>query len=85
MGDRLDEFVLGDAVLDGAAEVEAQLLGVALRGQDRDGDEAAVAGGQLGAVPDVVEEDVVGELGHLGGEVAERGRARRRPASSVPA
>src|SRR3954471_15231942 len=72
VGDGLDELGLGHAVVAGAAEVEAQLVGVTACHQHGDSDEAAVAGGELGAVPDVLEQDVVGDLGELGGEVADR-------------
>jgi hypothetical protein len=36
------------------------------------GDQAAVPGGQFGAIPHVLEQDVVGQLGELRSEVAER-------------
>ena len=53
VGDRLDQLGLGDAVVAGAAEVVAQLVGVPACDQGRDGDETAVAGTELSAVPDV--------------------------------
>jgi hypothetical protein len=43
--------------------VRPQLFGVAAGDQGGDGDQAAVPGRELGAPPDVTEEDVVGE-GH---------------------
>lgn len=67
MGDGFDQFVLGDAVLDCAAEVEAELFSVPAGGEDRDGDEASVSCGQFRSVPDVGEEDVIGEFGELRG------------------
>ena len=71
MGDCLDQLGLAHAVLAGAAEVETQLVGVATGDQGGDGDEAAVAGGKPVSVPDVVEEDVVGDLSKLGGNVTD--------------
>ena len=48
MGDRLDQFVLGEAVVDRTAQVAGELLG-AVEGDERgDGDEAAVALGEPG-------------------------------------
>jgi hypothetical protein len=52
--------------------VADELVGPVGCGQDGDGDQAAVAGGQAGALPDVSEQDVVGELDYLGREVAEQ-------------
>ena len=40
--------------------------------QRRDGDEAAVAFGEFGALPHLVEEHLVGVVHEAGGEVAER-------------
>jgi hypothetical protein len=53
VGQGFDELFLGHAVFDGTAEVQLELGGVAAGGEHHDGDEAAVAGGELGAVPDV--------------------------------
>jgi len=72
VGEGLDEFVLGEAVGQGQAQVADELVGPVGCGQDGDGDQAAVAGGQAGALPDVREQDVVGELDYLGREVAEQ-------------
>ena len=71
MGDGLDELLSCHAVLDGAPEVECELLGIAASSENRDGDQAAVAGREFGSVPDVLEEHVVGEFRELGSEVAE--------------
>jgi hypothetical protein len=49
-----------------------ELVGPVGCGQDGDRDQAPVAGRQAGAFPDVPEQDVVGELDHLGREVAEQ-------------
>src|SRR3954462_13493417 len=71
MSYRLDQLGLAQAVVSGVAEVEAQLVGIAAGNEGGDGNEAAVAGGELASVPDVVEEDVVGELGELWGDVTD--------------
>src|SRR5256886_11741572 len=49
--DRLDEFLLGGAVLLGEAEVEHELFGVAAGGQRGDRDQAAFLGRQLRTFP----------------------------------
>jgi hypothetical protein len=71
MSDRLDQLGLTYTIVSGVAEVEAQLVGIAAGDQGRDGDETAVAGGELASVPNVVEQDVVGELGELWGDVTD--------------
>ena len=48
MGEGLDVLVLGEAVGQGPAQVAGELVGPVRRGQDGDGDQAAVAGGQAG-------------------------------------
>src|SRR4051794_10697668 len=60
VGDGFDELVLGVAVLLGEVEVEDELVGVACGGQCGDGDEAALLGRELGALPHLCEQDVVG-------------------------
>src|SRR3954471_12423163 len=55
VGDRLDQLLLGEAVVLRVLQVEGQLLGVAARGQRRDRDQAAVTGRQLRALPRVAE------------------------------
>src|SRR4051812_41060395 len=77
MGDRLDDLGLGEPVLPTEPQVEGQLLGVAPGDQRRDRDEAAVARGQLAALPHVAEQDVVGERDQLGREVAQHRRRGR--------
>ena len=72
VGEGLGEFVLGEAVGQGQAQVADELVGPVGCGQDGDRDQAAVAAGQAGALPDVPEQDVVGELDYLGREVAEQ-------------
>src|SRR6185437_14091586 len=56
VGEGLDEFVLGEAVGQGPAQVTGELVGPVRCGQDGDGDQAAVAGGQAGTLPDVPEQ-----------------------------
>src|SRR4051812_6519288 len=77
VGDGLDDLGLGEPVLLTELQVEGQLLGVAPGDQRRDRDEAAVAWGQLGALPHVAEQDVVGERDQLGREVAQHLRRGR--------
>lgn len=69
MCDGLDEFGLGVPVLLGVVEVKGQLRGGAASNERGDGDEAAVTGSEPGQVPHVVEEDVVGALGEIRGDV----------------
>jgi hypothetical protein len=72
VGEGFDEFVLGEAVGKGQAQVATQLVRPVGCGQDGDGDQAAVAGRQAGALPDVPKQNFVGELDYLGREVAEQ-------------
>ncbi len=53
MGDRLDELLLGGAVLPGQTEVEHELLGAPARRQGGNGHEAALLRQQLRARPDL--------------------------------
>ena len=53
-------------------EVKGELLGAVEGDQCGYGDEAAVALGEAGALPDVGVEDFVGEFGELGGDVADQ-------------
>jgi hypothetical protein len=48
VGEGLDEFVLGEAVGQGQAQVAGELVGPVGCGQDGDGDQAAVAGSPVG-------------------------------------
>src|SRR3954465_764262 len=72
VGDELDEFLLGHAVLDGAGEVEAHLLGLARGNERRAGDQAPVAFRELRALPDVAEQHLLGDLDELRGKVGKR-------------
>lgn len=56
-------------------QVEGQLFDGAAGDPGGDGGEAPVALGQLGALPDLVEEDLVGVVDEPGREVAERALA----------
>src|SRR6266704_6884019 len=69
--DRFDEFGLGGAVLLGQTEVVGELFGVPARGQRRYRDQAALLRRQLGALPDLSEQDIVGVAHECGCEVAE--------------
>jgi hypothetical protein len=53
-------------------EMEGELLGAVESDQGGDGDEAAVALGEAGALPDVGVEDLVSEFGDFGGDVADK-------------
>jgi hypothetical protein len=66
MGDELDDLVLGDAVLEGALEMAAQLLAAIERDQRRDGDQAAVALLEVGPLPDIAEQHLLGQVDQLG-------------------
>src|SRR5947208_169545 len=61
VGDGFDQLLLGRAVAFREAEVVDELYGVPARGQARDGDEAAFLRRQLCALPDLTEQDVIGE------------------------
>ena len=70
--DRLLQFGLGEAVLLGEAQMIPELLEAARGDQGRDRDEASVALGKFRPLPDVAEQDLVGELDQLRGEVTNR-------------
>src|SRR6476620_6143154 len=69
--DGLFEFGLGRAVGLCACEVSAELVGAAAGDEAGDRDEAAVPRGEFAPFPDVAEEQVVGEVHQLGGEVTD--------------
>src|SRR5215471_19470625 len=71
VGDGLDELLLGDAVFDRLREVELHLLGLAGRDESGAGDEASVPLRELRPLPDVAEQDAVGDLDELRREAAE--------------
>jgi hypothetical protein len=64
--DLLFKFGFGKAVLYGEAEVVGELFEAARRDQACEGAEAAVAPGELGPLPDVAEENLVGQFDELG-------------------
>jgi hypothetical protein len=64
--DHFLKLALGQAVVLGAGEVALELLHVASADERCDGDQAAISFGQLGAFPDVAEQDIVGEGNQLG-------------------
>src|SRR5256885_13890875 len=71
VGDRFDELGLGEPVVFRVLQVEAELLGVPAGDQCSDGDQTAVARRELRALPDLAEQDVVGEVHECRCEVAE--------------
>ncbi len=75
MGDHLDDFLLLDAVVQRTSEMADLLLGAIERDQGGAGDQAAVALAKAGALPDVAEQRVVGELDQLGAKARSASRA----------
>ena len=59
VGDGFDQFVLGDAIVQGAADVALEFVGAARGDKHRHSDQAAVSLGQLFPLPDVTEEHLV--------------------------
>src|SRR5438309_8154985 len=72
VGDRLDELLLRDAVLQCALEVERQFIRAVACDEGGDRDQTAVARRQAGPPPDVAEEHDVGVLRESWSDVAER-------------
>ena len=68
--DRLDQFGLRHAVLTRKPHMRPELFGTVERNQCRDGDQAAVALREAGALPYVAKENIVGEVRELGCDVA---------------
>src|SRR5258708_17591464 len=66
MRDDLDDLGLGDAIVDGAGDMAAQLLAAVHGDQRGNGDQAAVALGEAGPLPDVAIDDLFGEIDQLG-------------------
>src|SRR5579883_2085948 len=86
--DDLGDLLARKAVVEAAADMCAQLIGAVERGQHGDRHQAAVALRQFGPLPDVAEDDIVGQFDELGGhlgEVSERARALRRTHALPPA
>jgi hypothetical protein len=63
--DRLLQFGLGEAVLLGEAQMIPELLKAARGDQGRDRDQAPVTLGEFRPLPDVAEQDLVGEVDQL--------------------
>ena len=59
MRDGLGQLVGAEAVVHGALQVKRELADAVQRDQRRDGDQAAVARGQTGALPDVSKQHVL--------------------------
>src|SRR3954469_15140484 len=78
MCDRFDQLVFGGAVVLRVLQVEGELLGVSAGDQCCDRDEAAVAWRELRALPDLAEQNVVGELHESWREAAEHSFGARR-------
>jgi len=57
--------------MSGSSPVPDELFDAARGDQAGDGDKTAVPLGQFGALPDITEQDVIGELDQLWGEVAD--------------
>ena len=72
MRNRLDQFVPGHAVLQGLREVKPQLLRTVQRDQGADGNEAAIALGEPGSLPDVAKEYAVGQFHQLRRKIADQ-------------
>ena len=65
MRDKLNQFILGHAIVDGPGEMTALLFGAIERHQCGTRDEAAVALGETRPFPDVAKQDVLGEVDKL--------------------
>ena len=72
MSNGLDQFVNGSSVVDRPFHVAGHLVRAAEGYEGGNGDEAAVPFGKPGPLPDVTEEDPVGERHEFGGEVADQ-------------
>ena len=62
MGDNLTDLFFGDAIIESAPDVSTQLLGAIQGREDADRDHAAIAFGELGALPHVAKQHIGGEL-----------------------
>jgi hypothetical protein len=72
MGNRLDQLVPGDTVLQRLSEMEWRLVAAVEGNERRHRDEAPVALGKAGPRPHVAEQHIVRELDQLGRDVANR-------------
>lgn len=62
MSDKLNQFILGHAIVDGTGEMTTLLFGAIERHQCGTRDETAVALGETRPFPDVAKQDVFGEV-----------------------
>src|SRR5439155_9767645 len=80
MGDELDDLVLGNPIVERALEMAAELLAAIEGDEGRDSDQAAIALGETGPLPDIAEQDFLGEIDQLRRDranlVASGGRGR---------
>ena len=68
MRDKLNQFILGHAIVDGAGEMTALLFGAIERHQGSTRNETAVALGETRPFPDVAEQDVLGKVDKFRGK-----------------
>src|SRR5664280_2929395 len=69
--DGLDQLLLREAIVTRANEMRTQLVRTIQSDQGADGDQAAVALGELRALPHIPEQHVVGEVCHFRRKAAE--------------
>lgn len=74
MGDQFADLARLDAVVERAADMAADLRGLAGGNQRGDGDEAAVPSGKLRATLDVAEEHVIGKMAEARRDIVDGGR-----------
>src|SRR3979490_3591368 len=84
MSDRLADLLARNAVLQRAPDVAAQLVRAIKRDERGHRDQAAVALRELLALPDVAEQQLVGELAELGKDVAHLVDGRIRVGAGGP-
>ena len=72
VGDHLLQLVVGEPVAPAEPQMPGQLLGGSIGDEGGEGDEAAVAGRQFGAVPDVAQHKLFGDLEEFGEVGADR-------------
>src|SRR4051794_25203736 len=72
MRDGCNDLILGNAVFDRPLQMKRELVDPVERNEARDGHQAAVARRQGRALPDVPEQNLVGDLGQVRRDVAER-------------
>jgi AraC-like DNA-binding protein len=63
--DRLDQLIFADAIVQRTAKMGREFIRPIERDERRHGDQAAVALGQAGSLPNVAEEHVIGEISQL--------------------